>query len=118
MRRMRPLLATTLLTFGAGAFAAGPFDQPSTLLLQAPRFDRIHDTDYLPALEAGMVARYALVLEDQIVVGRPADREHTAAEGDSPTTAVGPLVELVVPPWLDAVTVTRSVCPTSVDAGV
>jgi peptidyl-dipeptidase Dcp len=33
---------------------AGPFDQPSTLPLQAPDFAHIQDSDYQPALEEGM----------------------------------------------------------------
>ena len=41
------------------AVAAAPapgavFEQPSSLPLQAPPFDRIHDADFQPALEAGM----------------------------------------------------------------
>ena len=50
------------LAFAAAAFLAGtalaqpvnPFAQPSTLPYQAPPFDRIRDTDYQPAIEAGM----------------------------------------------------------------
>jgi peptidyl-dipeptidase Dcp len=38
------------LTFRPG----NPFYAPSTLLFQAPHFDKIQDSDYLPALEAGM----------------------------------------------------------------
>ena len=34
--------------------ADNPFAQPSTLPFQMPPFDRIHDSDYLPAFEAGM----------------------------------------------------------------
>lgn len=34
-----------------------PFARPSTLPFQLPPFDRIHDTDYLPAFEAGMRAQ-------------------------------------------------------------
>ena len=34
--------------------AANPFAAPSTLPYQAPRFDRIKDGDYRPALEEGM----------------------------------------------------------------
>ncbi|HTC83450.1 MAG TPA: M3 family metallopeptidase [Rhizomicrobium sp.] len=36
------------------AYAAGPFDTPSNLPYQAPRFDIIKDKDYQPAFEAGM----------------------------------------------------------------
>ncbi|MGA9118306.1 MAG: M3 family metallopeptidase [Bacteroidota bacterium] len=34
--------------------SANPFSAPSGLLYQAPPFDRIHDSDYQPALEEGM----------------------------------------------------------------
>jgi peptidyl-dipeptidase Dcp len=34
--------------------SANPFASPSTLLYQAPPFDRIHDADYQPAIEEGM----------------------------------------------------------------
>ncbi len=37
--------------------ADNPFAQPSTLPFQLPPFDRIHDSDYLPAFEAGMAAQ-------------------------------------------------------------
>ncbi len=40
---------------GAAAFGpSNPFYAPSTLPYQAPPFDKIKDTDYQPALEAGM----------------------------------------------------------------
>jgi len=38
----------------AVAQAANPFAAPSTLPLQTPPFDKIRDTDYAPAFEAGM----------------------------------------------------------------
>ena len=41
-------------TLAGTAFAAGPFDAPSTLPYQAPPFDQIKDSDYQPALEEGM----------------------------------------------------------------
>lgn len=37
-----------------GFTSANPFATASTLLYQAPPFDRIHDSDYQPALEEGM----------------------------------------------------------------
>ena len=43
---------------------AGPFDQPSTLPLQAPDFAHIQDSDYQPAIEEGM--RQELVEIDAI----------------------------------------------------
>lgn len=49
--------AVMLGTVGAEAQAFGPgnpFYAPSTLPFQAPPFDRIKDTDYQPAIEAGM----------------------------------------------------------------
>jgi peptidyl-dipeptidase Dcp len=36
------------------AMADNPFAQPSTLPFHLPPFDHIHDSDYLPAFEAGM----------------------------------------------------------------
>ena len=36
------------------AMSDNPFAQPSTLPFQLPPFDRIHDSDYLPAFETGM----------------------------------------------------------------
>lgn len=53
------LLATSMLV--AAPALAGPFDQPSTLPYQAPPFDTIKDTDYQPAIEAGMAASLAEV---------------------------------------------------------
>src|ERR1700735_161445 len=39
----------------AASFDAGnPFYAPSTLPFQAPAFEKIHDSDYQPAIEAGM----------------------------------------------------------------
>jgi peptidyl-dipeptidase Dcp len=42
---------------GTYAMADNPFAQPSTLAFELPPFDRIHDSDYLPAFEAGMRAQ-------------------------------------------------------------
>ncbi|MEH3100348.1 M3 family metallopeptidase [Sphingomonas adhaesiva] len=41
--------------------ASNPFAKPSTLPYQAPPFDRIRDTDYLPAIKAGMAEQRAEV---------------------------------------------------------
>ncbi|HMH64128.1 MAG TPA: M3 family metallopeptidase, partial [Rhizomicrobium sp.] len=46
----------------AYAAGAGPFDAPSTLPYQAPRFDIIKDTDYQPAFEAGMRQQLAEIV--------------------------------------------------------
>jgi peptidyl-dipeptidase Dcp len=46
--------AAFMLAVPARAYAAGPFDVPSSLPYQAPRFDIIKDSDYQPAFEAGM----------------------------------------------------------------
>ena len=51
------LMTTTAAPSTAGAQtlpAANPFAKPSTLPYHAPAFDRIKDTDYQPAIEAGM----------------------------------------------------------------
>lgn len=41
--------------------AANPFSQPSSLPFQAPPFDQIQDSDYLPAIEAGIAEKRAEV---------------------------------------------------------
>ena len=41
-------------TMSPGFTEANPFAKESTLLYQAPPFDKIHDSDYQPALEEGM----------------------------------------------------------------
>ena len=41
--------------------ADNPFAQPSTLPFQLPPFDRIRDSDYLPAFETGMREQLAEV---------------------------------------------------------
>jgi peptidyl-dipeptidase Dcp len=54
------ILAT--LPFAPGialAQAANPFAAPSTLPLQAPRFDKIKDSDYMPAFDEGMKQQMA-----------------------------------------------------------
>ncbi|MEG3175927.1 M3 family metallopeptidase [Sphingomonas sp. RB3P16] len=56
MLRLPLLLAATAMLTGAPAFAANPFEKPSTLPYQAPPFDKIADTDYQPAIEQGIVA--------------------------------------------------------------
>jgi peptidyl-dipeptidase Dcp len=43
----------------AAAGAGGVFAQPSPLFLQAPQFNRIKDSDFKPALEAGMARQKA-----------------------------------------------------------
>jgi peptidyl-dipeptidase Dcp len=49
------IFATLLLTAGVAlAQDTNPFAAPSTLPLQAPRFDKIKDTDYRPAFDEGM----------------------------------------------------------------
>jgi peptidyl-dipeptidase Dcp len=55
--------AMTVLTAAAAtkdagnpAMADNPFARPSTLPFELPPFDRIHDADYSPAMEAGMRA--------------------------------------------------------------
>lgn len=63
------LLATTLAAvvlpacnvLAADAIKGNPFATPSTLPYQAPRFDRIKDSDYLPAFLEGMKQQRAEV---------------------------------------------------------
>ncbi len=60
--RVAAVLGASAMTIGNGAQAQGkaafgpsnPFYAPSTLPFQAPPFDRIKDSDYQPAIEAGM----------------------------------------------------------------
>jgi peptidyl-dipeptidase Dcp len=57
MLRLRTfyLGAAAVAVLGLAAPAsANPFDHPSTLPLQAPMFDKIHDSDYEPAFETAM----------------------------------------------------------------
>lgn len=57
---MRSLAVATVVALMSSSAVAqtlsptNPFAQPSTLPYQAPPFDKIKDSDYLPALEAGM----------------------------------------------------------------
>ena len=48
-------ISQTQTTFGP----SNPFYAPSTLPFQAPPFDKIHDEDYQPAIEAGMAEHFA-----------------------------------------------------------
>ncbi|MBI1361174.1 MAG: dipeptidyl carboxypeptidase II [Alphaproteobacteria bacterium] len=56
--RFIPLVAALSLICASAAAqtlpASNPFAKPSTLPYQAPPFDRIRDSDYQPAIEAGM----------------------------------------------------------------
>ena len=55
---------------GAAAFGpSNPFYAPSTLPYQAPPFDKIKDTDYQPALEAGMAEQ---MKEIEAIANNPA----------------------------------------------
>ena len=54
------LVTTTVNAPGAAgtiSMADNPFAHPSTLPFETPPFDRIHDSDYLPAFRAGMAAQ-------------------------------------------------------------
>jgi peptidyl-dipeptidase Dcp len=58
-----------------GEFGPGnPFYQASTLPFQAPPFDRIKDTDYQPAIQAGMAQQLA---EIRVIADTPAGFEST-----------------------------------------
>ncbi|MFI5291013.1 MAG: dipeptidyl carboxypeptidase II, partial [Polyangia bacterium] len=62
MKTLGAIMAMTTLTMMAGAAgatpasaeAANPFAKASPLTFQAPPFDKIHESDYQPALEEGM----------------------------------------------------------------
>jgi peptidyl-dipeptidase Dcp len=80
--RTRTLLSqiSTLITAGAVAISSGaagaqaafgpsnPFYAPSILPFHAPPFDKIKDTDYLPAIEAGIEQNVA---ENQAIANNP-----------------------------------------------
>lgn len=63
--RLTLLLAAPLLLAASAAAqtlpASNPFARPSTLPYQTVPFDRIKDTDYLPAIEAGMAEQRAQI---------------------------------------------------------
>jgi len=63
--RLLIVLSLVLLGWGRGARAqlpsSNPFALPSPLLYQAPPFDRIHNTDFQPAIEEGMRQQLAEV---------------------------------------------------------
>ncbi len=48
------LLASLVAPAAAPSATANPFFSPSPLLFGAPQFDKIHDGDYQPAIEAGI----------------------------------------------------------------
>jgi len=65
-----PLAAiAAALAAASPAVAANPFAQPSTLAFQAPPFDRIKDSDYLPAIQQGMAEQLAEIAK---IAGNPA----------------------------------------------
>ncbi len=58
MRRSLPILFTVACVATANA-ATNPFFTKSTLPFRTPRFDKIKDTDYAPAIETGMKKQLA-----------------------------------------------------------
>ena len=56
---------TTAASFGPG----NPFYAPSTLPFQAPPFDKIKDSDYQPAIDAGMAQQ---IKEVEAIANNPA----------------------------------------------
>ncbi|MFZ3340263.1 MAG: peptidyl-dipeptidase Dcp [Terriglobales bacterium] len=68
---MGTLIATNIeAAAAAGEFGPGnPFYAPSTLPFQAPPFDKIKDSDYQPAIEAGMAKQLE---EVQAIADNPA----------------------------------------------
>jgi peptidyl-dipeptidase Dcp len=57
----KTFLAVTLVVSSAAFAQTNPFDKRSTLPFQAPPFDQIKDSDYQPAIEAGMKQELAEV---------------------------------------------------------
>ena len=77
-KRVATALAVSLCVLNVGGTAvattaapasANPFLQPSTLPFGAPQFDRIKDSDYQPAFEAGMARQ---LTEIQKIANNPA----------------------------------------------
>src|ERR1700684_1257451 len=79
---MKPGIHTAIAAAGAIALSASatsatvasfdpanPFYAPSPLPFQAPPFDKIHDGDYQPAIEAGMAHQLE---EMHAIAGNPA----------------------------------------------
>jgi peptidyl-dipeptidase Dcp len=71
LRRFPIVLGVVLLGWSRNALAqlpsSNPFAAPSPLLYQAPPFDRIHNTDFQPAIEEGMrqhLAEVAAIIHD------------------------------------------------------
>src|SRR5512135_2577968 len=58
-RSLSTFCAGIILARAAVAAEPNPFFQRSTLQYQAPPFDRIHDADYVPAIEEGMKRQIA-----------------------------------------------------------
>jgi len=56
-------------TAGAGFGPSNPFYAPSTLPFQAPPFDKIKDSDYKPAIDAGMAQQ---IVEVEAIANNPA----------------------------------------------
>jgi peptidyl-dipeptidase Dcp len=75
MRSFIALAAVTLLSTTAATAqtlpATNPFAKPSTLPLEAPPFDRIKDSDYEPALLAGMAEQRAEIRRIVVVRSAP-----------------------------------------------
>ena len=89
---MNTFLVAAAVVVGLGAFSApavsaefgpqNPFYSPSTLPFQAPPFDKIKDSDYQPAIEAGMAQERK---EMQAIANNPdaADlRQHHRRHGE------------------------------------
>jgi peptidyl-dipeptidase Dcp len=60
-RTLTTILTASALTLSAAAQTfspTNPFYAPSTLPYQAPPFDKIHDGDYQPAIEAGIAQQH------------------------------------------------------------
>jgi peptidyl-dipeptidase Dcp len=71
VRCLQIVLSAALLAWSRGALAqlpgTNPFAAPSPLLYQAPPFDRIHNSDFQPAIEEGMrqqLAEVAAIMHD------------------------------------------------------
>jgi len=89
--------------------ASNPFAKPSSLPFQAPRFDQIKDSDYQPAIEAGMAEQKAEIARIANARAAPSfdntivPLEHSGRMLDRVTLAFFGVVQANTDPTLDKV---------------
>jgi peptidyl-dipeptidase Dcp len=73
-RLLLPILAASLASFAADFGPSNPFYAVSTLPFHAPPFDRIKDSDYQPAIDAGIAEELG---EIEAIANNPAPPDFT-----------------------------------------